>query len=215
MLAHVFDLFTQVDRSLDRSQGGLGIGLTLVRRLVELHGGRVQASSAGHGKGSEFIVRLPAKEGIRPPFSCANGKGEACPPISACRILVVDDNADGADSLAVLLRSEGHEVRTALDGSAALALCEQFLPDVVLLDIGLPQMDGYEVARRIRTLPGLESVNLVALSGYGQQEDRLRGTEAGFDHYLVKPAGTEALRELISLSHAFKGAERHAAVQRP
>jgi CheY-like chemotaxis protein len=120
---------------------------------------------------------------------------------TAFRIVVVDDNEDGAESLAALLRSEGHEVRTALDGPTALALCEEFCPEVVVLDIGLPHMNGYEVARRIRLEQGLKDVHLVALTGYGQQEDRLRGAEAGFDHYLVKPARTEDLLELISSFH--------------
>jgi signal transduction histidine kinase len=202
MLAHVFDLFAQVDRSLDRSQGGLGIGLTLVRRLVELHGGSVRASSAGHHQGSEFVVRLPAKEHKEPPPFSENGKVGPLRPAGARRILVVDDNADGAESLAMLLRSDGHEVHTALDGPAALAISDAFLPEVVLLDIGLPLMDGYEVARRLRTKPGLERVLLVALTGYGQIEDRLRGKAAGFDHYFVKPARAEALAELIFSAQA-------------
>jgi CheY-like chemotaxis protein len=198
MLMHIFDLFAQADRSLDRSQGGLGIGLTLVRRLVELHGGSVRASSAGHNQGSEFVVRLPTKERRVPSPHFENGGGRLARPASTRRILVVDDNADGAESLAVLLRSIGHEVRTAFDGPEALAAGEEFLPEVVLLDIGLPRMDGYEVARRMRAIPGLERVHLIALTGYGQQKDRQRGDEAGFDHYLVKPARLEVLLELIS-----------------
>jgi signal transduction histidine kinase/ActR/RegA family two-component response regulator len=198
MLMHIFDLFAQADRSLDRSQGGLGIGLTLVRRLVELHGGSVRASSAGHNQGSEFVVRLPTKELRVPSPHFENGGGRLARPASTRRILVVDDNADGAESLAVLLRSIGHEVRTAFDGPKALGAGEEFLPEVVLLDIGLPRLDGYEVARRMRAIPGLERVHLIALTGYGQQKDRQRGDEAGFDHYLVKPARLEVLLELIS-----------------
>jgi two-component system CheB/CheR fusion protein len=203
MLAHVFDLFAQVDRSLDRSQGGLGIGLTLVRRLVELHGGNVQASSAGHNLGSEFVVRLPARERNELPLFLEQEAGGCSRPGGARRILVVDDNADGAESLALLLRSDGHDVRTAPDGPAALAASDVFLPEIVLLDIGLPQMDGFEVARRLRAKPCLERVILVALTGYGQQEDRLRGEAAGFDHYFVKPAKAELLTELIRSVDAF------------
>jgi signal transduction histidine kinase/DNA-binding response OmpR family regulator len=211
MLAHVFDLFAQVDRSLDRSQGGLGIGLTLVRRLVELHGGVVHASSAGHNQGSEFVVRLPAKEQKVPLQFSENKRVGPARPAGARRILVVDDNADSAESLAVLLRADGHEVRTALDGPAALAISEEFLPEVVVLDIGLPLMDGYEVARRLRARPGLERVDLVALTGYGQPEDRQRGKEAGFDHYLVKPARAETLLELVSSSQASDNLVTHAS----
>jgi signal transduction histidine kinase/DNA-binding response OmpR family regulator len=203
MLASVFDLFTQVERSLDRSQGGLGIGLTLVKRLVELHAGRVQALSAGPNQGSEFVVRLPAlprEEGGGRRDESDNGivhPSSLLPPPSAKRVLVVDDNVDGADSLAVLLRLGGHEVRVCHDGPAALALADEFRPDLVLLDIGLPGMDGYEVARRLRELPGLDKVPLVALSGYGQEEDVRRSRQAGFDRHLVKPADPAALAALF------------------
>ncbi len=200
LLPRVFDLFTQGDRSLARSEGGLGIGLTLVKRLVELHGGTVEVHSDGPGKGSEFAVRLPLlKEQVR---SMKDEKEEdlssspASPP--SRRVLVVDDNLDAAESLAMLLKVEGHETRTAHDGPAALEAAEAFRPEVIFLDIGLPRMDGYEVARRLRAQPGSAGVLLVALTGYGQEEDRRRTEEAGFDAHLVKPADPEAVQELLT-----------------
>jgi signal transduction histidine kinase len=198
MLSSVFDLFTQADRSLDRSQGGLGIGLTLVRQLVELHGGSVQAHSAGPGQGSEFVVRLPTVTAgpARPPSG--NGVHEPGNPGRCCRILIVDDNVDSAESLGLLLSVKGHDVRTVHDGATALTAARTFLPEVILLDIGLPRMDGYEVARRLRQEPGLEGVLLVALTGYGQEEDRRRSLEAGFNHHFVKPVDTQALEELFA-----------------
>jgi signal transduction histidine kinase/DNA-binding response OmpR family regulator len=199
MLGHIFEPFTQVDRSLDRSQGGLGIGLTLARRLVELHGGRVHAHSDGPGAGSEFVVRLPLLDAPREPAPATNGcYPPAGGPLPRTRTLIVDDNVDAAESLAVMLGALGSEVRTAFDGPSGLAAAEKFRPDVVLLDLGLPTMDGYKVARRLRDLPGLEGLVLVALSGYGQDEDRRKSKEAGFDHHLVKPASPEMLRELLT-----------------
>jgi signal transduction histidine kinase len=198
MLERVFDLFTQAHRSLASSyQWGLGIGLALVRRLVELHGGSVQAFSEGPGTGSEFVVRLPlqAEPVAVPPESAAGGGRPAARPR---RVLVVDDNQDAAQSLACLLELEGHEVRTAHDGTAALETARAFPPDVVLLDIGLPGLDGYQVARRLRELLGLEQALLVAVTGYGQEEDRRRAEEAGFDHHLAKPVDLEALHELLA-----------------
>jgi len=196
MLASVFDLFTQVDQALDRSQGGLGIGLTLVKQLVELHAGRVQAHSAGLNQGSEFVVRLPALAEESPRGVSANG---APPPadVPPCRVLVVDDNVDGAESLAVLLRLGGHDVRVCHDGPAGLALADEFRPGLVFLDIGLPGLDGYEVARRLRAQLGPDGIVLVALTGYGQEEDVLRARQAGFDHHLVKPADPAALTALF------------------
>jgi signal transduction histidine kinase/DNA-binding response OmpR family regulator len=197
MLASVFELFTQVDRSLDRAQGGLGIGLTLVRRLVEMHGGRVEARSDGPGQGSEFLVRLPALTTAKPPEY--SSKGVAIPAIGLRRrVLVVDDNTDGAESLALLLQLAGHEVRIAHNGPQALDSVESFAPQLVLLDIGLPGMDGYEVARRLRTKPNLEGMLLVALTGYGREEDVRRSREAGFHHHLVKPADPTALANLLA-----------------
>jgi CheY-like chemotaxis protein len=196
MLASVFDPFTQVDRSLDRSQGGLGIGLTLVKQLVELHAGRVQVHSAGLDQGSEFIVRLPVLAGEVPHGASANGT-PAPPPVDVapCRVLVVDDNVDGAESLAVLLRLGGHEVRVCHDGPASLMIVDEFRPEMVFLDIGLPGLDGYEVAWRLRARP--ERIALIALTGYGQEEDVRRSRQAGFDRHLVKPADPASLAALF------------------
>jgi signal transduction histidine kinase/CheY-like chemotaxis protein len=196
VLPRVFELFTQGDRSPARSEGGLGIGLTLVKTLVELHGGSVEARSEGPGKGSQFVVRLPVPEPQSPGESGAKPAGPT--PVSPRRVLVVDDNVDAAESLAMLLRVERHEVYTAHDGSTALAAAAAFRPEIVLLDIGLPRMDGYEVARRLRGQDGFQKTLLVALTGYGQEEDRRRAAAAGFDAYLVKPADPAALHELLA-----------------
>lgn len=197
MLSRVFDLFTQADRSLSRSEGGLGVGLTLVRTLVELHGGSVTALSPGPGRGTEILVRLPA----RPELSRreeAEPVAHTTPKAAAGRrILVVDDNQDSAESLALLLELHGHEVRTAFAGPAALETASTFRPDVVLLDIGLPGMDGYEVARRLRA-DDHRSL-LVALTGYGRDDDRQRSQEAGFDHHLVKPVDLEELARVLEV----------------
>jgi PAS domain S-box-containing protein len=196
MLPKVFDLFSQADRSLARSQGGLGIGLTIVRRIAEMHGGRADAVSAGPGTGSEFIVRLPltaAPAGVQP-------QPQAPPAAPAAqRILIVDDNSDAAESLAMILTLIGHEVRTAYDGPSALDSARGFLPEIVLLDIGLPGLDGYEVARRLRhdILSGREVV-IIALTGYGGEEDRGRSQAAGFDYHLVKPVMQDTLNELLN-----------------
>jgi PAS domain S-box-containing protein len=195
MLTRAFDLFVQAERSLDRSEGGLGIGLTLVRRLVELHGGDVRAFSDGPGKGSEFVVRLPVVQPHQHVGQAPKGRGGPWP---SRRILVVDDNVDVAESLAQYLGVTGHEVRTAYNGPAALEVARTYQPEIVLLDIGMPGMDGYEMARRLRQEPGLENVLLVALTGYGQEEDRRRCQEAAIDHHLVKPADPEALQTLLA-----------------
>ncbi|HEX4591591.1 MAG TPA: response regulator, partial [Gemmataceae bacterium] len=201
LLATVFDPFTQGDHSLDRSEGGLGIGLTLVRRLVELHGGTATAASEGPGRGSEFVVRLPLAPAeastARRDDDTAETPLTGLPAIPSCRhsglpaagrrVLVVDDNVDGADSLARLLRLGGHEVRLAHDGPAALTTAEEFHPDAVILDIGLPDMNGLEVARRLRQMPDTDRMMLVAVTGYGRDEDRVRSLEAGFDYHFVKP----------------------------
>ncbi len=194
VLPRVFDLFAQADSSLDRSWGGLGIGLTLVRRLVELHGGSVRAASAGPGKGSEFVVRLPLAQS-RP---AAQVPEPPAPGKAPCRrILLVDDNVDSAEMLAKLLKLDGQDVRTAHDGSAALDLAASFKPEIILLDIGLPGMNGYEVARRIRKLAGLENVLLAALTGYSQEEDRRQSRDAGFNFHLVKPVTLKLLKKLL------------------
>jgi signal transduction histidine kinase/DNA-binding response OmpR family regulator len=201
MLSSIFELFTQVDRSLDRAQGGLGIGLTLVHKLVEMHGGRVEAFSAGPNQGSEFVVHLPMltlSEGHQPPELVPSSRADA--PRSEtrpCRVLIVDDNMDGARSLSMVLELRGHEVRACYDGVSGLAEAEVFEPEIVLLDIGLPGMDGFEVARRLRARPQSPQPLLVALTGYGQPDDVRRSREAGFDHHLVKPADPEALTALF------------------
>jgi PAS domain S-box-containing protein len=195
MLPRIFELFAQAERTLDRSQGGLGIGLTLVRHLVEIHGGSVQAFSAGLGTGSEFVVRLPAPAHLGPSdrFAVKRNAGGASPE----RILVVDDNVDAAESLAKLLRLSGHEASTAYTGMAVAGAVAEHRPDVVLLDIGLPGLDGYEVARRLRAAPGGDRLLLIALTGYGQESDRQRSRAAGFDHHLVKPLDVVALELLL------------------
>jgi CheY-like chemotaxis protein/two-component sensor histidine kinase len=198
MLPRIFEMFAQVGTSLERSQGGLGIGLTLVKSLVEMHQGTVEARSEGPGKGSEFVVRLPVAEeqlGIQPRRPAADGPAA---PGTARRILVVDDNVDAAESLALLLQLKGHDTRLAHDGHGALEAAQAYRPDVVLLDIGLPGLNGFEVARRFRQLPELRDVFLVALTGWGQEEDRRRGQEAGFDHHLTKPADPAAIEKLLA-----------------
>jgi CheY-like chemotaxis protein len=200
MLAQVFDLFTQVTHSLERSQGGLGIGLTLARSLVEMHGGSVRAHSDGPGQGSEFVVRLPVLTELRSESPGPGLNGQLIKP-SARRILVVDDNVDAADSLAVLLRLVGNDVRTAHDGPAALEAARAYRPDVVLLDLGLPRMSGYEVCRRLREGHFANGPLVVALTGYGQDEDRRRTREAGFDRHLVKPVNPDELWEVLTEDH--------------
>lgn len=196
LLPRIFDLFTQVEQSLDRSHGGLGIGLALVQRLTELHGGRVEVSSVV-GQGSEFVVRLPiAPVAALQPASPVAATGQSLP--RPLRVLVVDDNLDALLSLAMLLRISGHEVRTASDGMAAVQEALEHLPEVMLLDIGLPGLNGYEVAKRIRQEPSLKGVVLVALTGYGQESDRRISQEAGFDHHLVKPADFGKLEEILA-----------------
>lgn len=197
MLPRVFDLFTQVDRHSERARGGLGIGLTLVKSLVELHDGRVDAFSAGLGRGSEFVVRLPLSRDSVPNAAARPGLG-ASAPLSTHRILVVDDNRDAAESLGILLRMLGAEVRVAFSGPDALAELPSYHPSAIFLDIGMPGMDGHEVARRIRLQPELEGVLLIALTGWGKADDRQRSRKAGFDHHLVKPADLGALESLLT-----------------
>jgi PAS domain S-box-containing protein len=195
LLPNIFELFTQGDRTLDRSQGGLGIGLSLVRRLVELHGGTIEACSEGEGRGSEFILRLPVDEtaDIALPMPVADIQ-QAAPR----RVLVVDDNKDAADSMASLLRMQHHVVQTAYSGPAALGAARVFRPEIVFLDIGLPGMDGFEIARRLRQFPETRGSRLIALTGYGQAEDRRRSEEAGFDQHCVKPLDPRALAALLA-----------------
>jgi PAS domain S-box-containing protein len=197
LLPHVFDLFTQAERDADLAQGGLGIGLTLVRRLLELQGGSVRAESAGPGKGSEFSVELPLV--AAPTVAAAAHAGDAVAQANAQRkILVVDDNVDSAESLALMLELEGHQLRIAHDGETALNIARAFQPHVVLLDIGLPGLNGYQVAEQLRAAPQTHDAKLVAVTGYGQPEDERRAKDAGFDHYLVKPIDLGALDALLS-----------------
>jgi signal transduction histidine kinase/DNA-binding response OmpR family regulator len=195
LLGSIFDLFIQADRSLDRSQGGLGIGLTIVRNLVQMQGGTVQAFSAGTGKGSEFVVRLPRvaveRAGEVVLRSLAPGA------TAGLRILVVDDHPDAAESMSALMQAAGHQSTIAHDGPAALAIAGRLRPDVVLLDIGLPGMNGFEVARALRAAPETSGCVLIAVSGYGQTEDQKRSREVGFDHHLVKPADFSALERIL------------------
>ncbi len=193
-LGSVFDMFMQVDRSSRRAQGGLGIGLTLVRSLIAMHGGRVEARSAGIGTGSEFVVELPIR-------TVSLKVVPSPPPLSRFpprRILVVDDNRDAADTLGALLETLGATTAVVNSGNEALAALPRFQPDVVLLDIGMPEMDGYEVARQIRSRGGSSQVLLIALTGWGQDQDYDRSRAAGFDHHLVKPPDIERLRELLA-----------------
>jgi signal transduction histidine kinase len=200
MLARVFDLFQQVDRSIDRSQGGLGIGLTLARRLVEMHGGQISVASDGPNRGSEFTVRLPAASvPIDRDIAATEGNGREVGD-DTLRVLVVDDNVDAANSIARLLKLRSHEVHLAHDGPEALAAADRLQPDAVLLDLGLPHINGYEVARRLRETNGSRKLLLLAVSGYGSEANRRQAEEVGFDHYFVKPLDVEQL--LVKLAEA-------------
>ena len=205
MLEKVFDIFVQVNPTIARSEGGLGIGLTLVRRLVELHGGRVRAASLGPGGGSEFEVRLPtiirrSPVTVAPPSAepTAAEESRSAQPIGRHQVLVVEDNVYAAKSFATLLRLDGHEVQVAHDGMEALEMADAFRPDVILLDIGLPGIDGYEVARRLRAQHEFNDTQIIAMTGYGQPEDRRRSREAGIDHHLVKPVKIDFVRALLA-----------------
>jgi CheY-like chemotaxis protein len=193
MLPRIFDMFTQLQAHRDRTYGGLGIGLTLARRLVELHGGRIEAKSEGSGHGSRFSVELPVLEAEMPGISPVREVGG--PPIP-CRVLVADDNQDAAEMLRLMLGLKGHDVRVATDGLHAIEIAKGFEPDVAFLDIGMPGIDGYETARRIRALG--RRILLVALTGWGQDEDKQRSREAGFDHHITKPPEREMLERLIT-----------------
>jgi signal transduction histidine kinase len=197
LLPRMFDLFAQGTRSLDRMQGGLGVGLTLARRLVELHGGRVEAKSDGPKQGAEFRVTIPCVSVVgQEPERTDTFKPVR--PVLGRRILIVDDNQDAAESVAQYLQLEGHEVKTVGDGMQALACAPVFAPQIVVLDIGLPVLDGYEVAKRMRMMPATQDALLVALTGYGQKEDQQRARDAGFDKHFVKPTDPRLLVELIS-----------------
>ena len=198
LLQSAFELFRQAGQDLDRGQGGLGVGLTLVQRLVTLHGGRVEARSEGPGRGSEFIVHLPLRPepAIVEPAS-RQADEDAVPSGPPRRVLVVDDNQDAANALRLLLESDGHDVMVAGDGAQGLAMAREHKPEVMLLDIGLPKLSGYEIATRIREDAALRGIMLVAVTGYGQMHDRARASACGFDHHLVKPIEFSALQELL------------------
>ena len=196
MLSKVFDMFTQLDGTLERTQGGLGIGLSMVKRLVELHGGSISVTSAGVGTGTQAEVRLPAS--LTPDPTPWTMKAERVRPAHGRRIVVADDNRDAADSLARLLSVMGNDVRIAYDGVDAVDLVSQFRPDVVMLDIGMPRMNGHEACRRIRDIPGLGGVVVIAVTGWGQDEDRLLSQEAGFDLHLTKPIDPAAVETLLA-----------------
>ena len=206
LLPRVFELFVQGQRSIDRSEGGMGIGLALARQLVDLHQGAIEAHSEGSGKGAVFTVSLPcissvARSGMTPGIA-------GTVSTAARRILVVDDNADAAQSIALLLQLSGHDARVVTESVKVIAACAEFDPQVIILDIGLPTIDGYQLARELRRRPGGADVALVALTGYGQQHDRERAREAGFDHYFVKPVDPERLQAAI---RAGRGSNGHSS----
>jgi CheY-like chemotaxis protein/anti-sigma regulatory factor (Ser/Thr protein kinase) len=195
-LDSIFDMFMQVDGTSEHSQGGLGIGLTLVKRLTEMHGGSIEARSAGEGQGSEFIVRLPVLN--RPAVAAQSGREVEAESPPQRRVLIVDDNRDSADSLAMLMEITGNKAYMAHDGVEAVAAIEKHRPEVVLLDIGLPGLDGHEVCRRVREQPWGKDIVIIALTGWGQDDDRRRSEEAGFNGHLVKPVDYDKLLELLA-----------------
>ena len=196
MLTHVFEMFTQVDAGLGRSHGGLGIGLCIVQRLVDMHGGSVTVQSAGFGKGSEFVVRLPlalSTVASKPAIEINSVSATA-----SLRILVADDNVDAAESLAMLLTLDGYNAQTAHDGQQALDIAATFRPDVMLLDIGMPKLNGYEVCRSLRQQSWGKKMVVIALTGWGQEADRQKSQGAGVDFHLVKPVDYEAVKNLLA-----------------
>jgi CheY-like chemotaxis protein len=198
MLRTIFDMFVQQPQTLDRSKGGLGLGLTIVRSIVEMHSGTVSVDSDGVGRGSEFLVELPAAGEGADTSAAAPRAGTVPAATRPRRILVVDDNEDAADMLQHALREVGHVVEVAHDGPTALARATRFDPEVAILDIGLPVLDGYELAQRLRALPARTGrLQLIAITGYGQDADRRRAAEVGFDRHMVKPVDLDALREAI------------------
>jgi PAS domain S-box-containing protein len=198
MLTRIFDMFTQVDASIVRTQGGLGIGLTIAKRMVEMHGGRLEAASEGVGRGSTFTVRLPLDLAQSEAHIAAKAAGtERLQGGKRLRVLIVDDNKDAAESLAMLLSFLGHEVRTASDGPRGIQEAQSLRPDLMLLDIGMPGMDGYEVARRMRQQEATRDATIVALTGWGKDEDRRHSREAGFDQHMVKPPDLAEVEQLI------------------
>jgi CheY-like chemotaxis protein len=195
-LPRIFEIFSQANPALGRSQSGLGIGLSLAKGIVGLHGGTIEARSDGAGRGSEFVVRLPAAGTPAP--EPARADDDAPRPVTSRRILIVDDNKDSAESLAMLLRIIGHEVVAAYDGEQAVEAARATRPDVVLLDIGMPKLNGYETCRRIREEPWGREIFFIAVTGWGQEEDRRRTEEAGFDRHMVKPVDSALLMNLLA-----------------
>jgi CheY-like chemotaxis protein len=195
LLGRIFDMFTQLQEFRDRTQGGLGIGLTLARRLIELHGGTIEAFSEGAGLGSTFVVHLPIAPALSDPITAAPPAPAHSSPVR--RVLVAEDNADAAEMMRVMLGLNGHDVRVAADGAEAVALAQSFQPHIAFIDIGMPRLDGYEVAARIRRMDGPPIV-LVALTGWGQDEDKRRSREAGFDYHLTKPPEPDVVQRLIA-----------------
>jgi CheY-like chemotaxis protein len=198
VLPRVFDMFTQADPAMERSKSGLGVGLTLVKRLIELHGGTVEARSEGLGRGSEFTVRLPLVPDASAATKVSDASVEHALPSMSHRILIVDDNRDAADTMALMLRIKGNIVETAYDGLEAVRVAGEFHPGVALLDIGLPKLDGYETARTIRREKWGTGMVLIAVTGWGQKEDRRRSSEAGFDYHIVKPVDPADLLQLLA-----------------
>jgi CheY-like chemotaxis protein len=211
-MPHIFAMFGQVQSALDRSRGGLGIGLSLSKKLVEMHGGRISAHSEGTGRGSELIVRLPVAAPALHLAAASRPAGDR-PASGARRVLVADDLHDSADSLAALLASLGHVVDVAYDGEQALRLAEVLRPDVVVLDLGMPALNGFDVCRRIRAEPWGRAMRVIAQTGWGQEDDRQRTRAAGFDHHVVKPIDVAALDALVRApgANASTAAERLGA----
>ncbi|MET0556154.1 MAG: response regulator, partial [Vicinamibacteria bacterium] len=209
MADSIFDLFVQATRTLDRAAGGLGVGLTLVRALVEMHGGTVLAHSDGEGQGSEFVVRLPQVPA--PAAEAAEVRPDAAG--RARRVVVVEDNADSREALCALLESAGYDCKSAGSGGAALALVSTFVPEVVILDLGLPEVDGFEIARRIRADARHAGARLVALTGYGQASDRAASLSAGFDEHVVKPVQPDRLLDLLARLRPADGQQGPAPVR--
>jgi CheY-like chemotaxis protein/nitrogen-specific signal transduction histidine kinase len=207
MLKSIFEMFVQVSGTARDAQGGLGIGLTLVKSLVELHGGSIEARSEGADRGSEFVVRLPIAVATPLPAAAPPKEDEEPKSATKCRILIVDDNQDSADSLAMLLKIKGYEVATAYDGEQAVEAAGTLRPDVVLLDIGMPKLNGYDACWRIRQQPWGQGMFLIALTGWGQEEDRRRTEEAGFNEHIVKPVDPAALMKLLASLSAEQGAQ--------
>jgi signal transduction histidine kinase/CheY-like chemotaxis protein len=211
MLDHVFDLFTRVQGPQAAPHDGLGVGLSLAKRLIELHGGSVSAYSEGPDKGSSFIVRLDLIDAVDAQAGLTRPVARAGTDQPRARILIADDNHDAAQSLAMVLGMEGHDVRTANDGVEALQIAEEFRPQVILLDIGMPKLDGYETARRLRTRPWARRTLLFAQTGWGQEDDKQRATQAGFDRHLVKPLDPEVLNQLLMECLTENGGRTHAS----